>query len=79
MTRIDLDSDQAHPLPGRDSESGGATLTMPCGTTDRSADAHRPESAARERIGRIHDAGEARSCAVSGEEPADRSDEGGEG
>jgi hypothetical protein len=83
MTRIDLDSDQAHPLPGRrEGESGGATLVTPCGTADRSGDADRPRPAGRVRIDRIHDPDEVRSCTVSGEESADRSDDsdqGGEG
>jgi len=83
MTRVDLDSDRAHPLPGRrEGEAGGATLTMPCGTADRSGDAHRATPAARVRIDRIHDPDEVRSCTISGEESADRpdsTDEGGEG
>jgi len=90
MTRIEHDSDRAHPLPGRrEGEAGGATITRPCGTADRSGDADRPSGpkpAARVRIGRIHDRAEVRPCVVSGEESGDRAEdraddpaEGGEG
>jgi hypothetical protein len=80
MSRIERDSDQAHPLPGRrDGESGGASLVTPCGNVDRSVDADRPKRAARVKIDRIYDPDEVRSCTVSGEESADRSDAADEG
>jgi len=77
MTRIEHDSDRAHPLPGRrEGEAGGATITRPCGSADRSGDADRPagpKPAARVRIDRIYDPDAVRPCVVSGE----KSDDGG--
>jgi hypothetical protein len=83
MTRIEHGSDRAHPLPGRrEGEAGGATITRPCGTADRSGDADRPsmpKPAVRVRIHRIYDPDEVRPCVVSGAESSDRADDSAEG
>jgi hypothetical protein len=84
MTRIERDSDGAHPLPGRrEGEAGGASLVTPCGGDERSEDVDRPmepKPAAPLRIGRIFQE-DVRSCVVSGDESGDESagGEGGEG